>query len=155
MRTKFFLVAVALVVYSIQCWSEEDSIRIFQHCGRDGITNEWRLSSSQIRRPPKWDPLISEAPLSVSNAVRIAYNYLTTHKEIRIWEPGLRVDSLTIDSLHSDKAPFQGFFYYRLIFRNGEFDSTACIILMDGSVLESRKRVAEGNGQAVNSGQSP
>ena len=136
MKTLACLVFIELLVRPFLVIAAENALKIFEYYGRDGITNEWYLPVERTLNCPRWDPFKAEPPLSVTNAVAIASNWVA--RQPRIWGPPSRVDTITLNSLHSNRAPFAGVFYYRIIFDTGTFDHRACIVLMDGSVLEPR-----------------
>ncbi len=125
-------------------------VPILEHVGRDSVTNQWFLSQEQIDRAPRWDPLKGGAPpFSIPDAVRVASAWLggqrATNRSVFIWEPPNRVNKIEVRFLLSEDLGFRGVCYYVLFFETGNFDNRACIVLMDGRVLEPEVK-GEGRG---------
>jgi hypothetical protein len=116
---------------------------VFEHSGRDGLTNQWFISEQQIDRSPRWDPLKGDVPpLSVPGAVKIASAWLerqrSTNQVLVIWGPPKQVEAIKIKFLPSTDPRWHGVSWYIIMFETGQFDHRACVVLMDGSVLEPR-----------------
>ena len=96
---------------------------------------ENQISASRI--PGKED-----APLSLERAIRIACEWIGK-REFRsadVSAVGSEIKNIFIESLHSEEKELRQVFYYRITFETGFFDQAACVVLMDGTVLEPEPR---------------
>ena len=91
---------------------------------------------ARMKALPKWNPLKEKAPLSISRALQIATKWIVAREGGGKPVEAPDVDAIVITSLHSYTRDFRYIFYYRIVFSIGAFDEMACIVFMDGTVLE-------------------
>ncbi len=126
------ILSILLIGLACHARGEDEKIWLYAQMRRSGETNEFWLPVSRLKRLPRWDPLHQKPPVSLTKAIQTASKWLAAREG-----GGERgVDEITICSLHSDEQQFWHFFYYRFIFNTRPFDQAACIVLMDGTVLE-------------------
>jgi hypothetical protein len=111
---------------------EDVRIYLFSHARRSGTTNEWWLPVSRFSRLPKWNPEKDELPLPLGEALRIARHWIA----LKPHRSPLPLESVTLIPIQPNEEEFRHAFYYQFLFRVDPFDSMACIVLMDGTVLE-------------------
>jgi hypothetical protein len=117
--------------------NSDGTFRIFRLERRFGADEEWWLSPAKTKSVPRWDPHKGDAPLALKKALQIAIKWERGRDKAREnVSAGASIDSISILSLHHESGPLLNFFYYRIIFIPRQFDAEACIVLMDGSVLE-------------------
>jgi hypothetical protein len=131
----FLIMLLAFPVFAIP---DADTTKIYEHAGRDGVLYEWHLSGHQFLDAPRWDPSKGEPSLTISNAVAIASKWIK-NRWPNIAKERFRLRSISIEGgPHVESGPLMNFFYYKVVFRVGDFDYRAAILLMDGSPLEPR-----------------
>jgi|SRR5581483_8780568 len=126
------IIAVGLLRFTFSAYAEEP-LKIWEQCGRNGITNQWFLSAKQFQTLPKWNPLKRRPPLSLRRAVKIGARWVQ-HQVHRNAEP--IVNTIALESVPFDDARGDNVFVYKILFYAAPFDFRGCVVLMDGSVLE-------------------
>ena len=112
--------------------SDEGSILICANSRRSGETNRWWLLKSRLLTLPKWRYQNEEIPLALKDAIAISKKWIIAKEG-----PGeFDIDTITIDSLHSDSKDYRYIYYYKIVYSVRAFDRGVCIVLMDGTVLE-------------------
>ena len=113
-----------------------DRIHIYEFLRRNCNTNVWWLTSERFRSLPNWNPENNEKiPLSLDSAMKIASKWVAA-KESGVCP----LQSISIEPIGSPYGQGPRVFYYRFIFHAALlFDYTACIVLMDGTVMEPEK----------------
>jgi hypothetical protein len=129
---------IVLLSFPVLAIPEGDTTKIYEHAGRDGVLYEWHLSAQQFRDAPRWDPSKGEPPLTISNAVATASKWIK-NRWPNIAKGRFRLRSISIEGgPRVESGPLINFFYYKVVFRVGDFDHRAAILFMDGSPLEPR-----------------
>jgi hypothetical protein len=134
MKSVHIIIFCVFLTFATSCNSaaEEVRIKLFSHMRRSGVTNEWWLPMSRLKALPKWNPEKEELPLSLEKALQTARKWACAMQETT----GIWLQSVTILSIQPNQEEFRYVFYYRFIFGVDPFDRMACIVMMDGTVLE-------------------
>ena len=88
--------------------------------------------------PANLDPWEGRCSALIGRTIQIASKWIC-EKELpgtKDSAVGAEIKNILIDSIHSEAKELRHVFYYRIVFATGFFDEAACIVLMDGSVLE-------------------
>jgi hypothetical protein len=133
MRCLYLIPLLGWLIATGSC-SAADSERIYlcANARRSGVTNEWWLPLARLDSLPKWYPEKQPLPLSLEKALRTAKKWAAEQAGVpKIW-----LQSVTIRSVQPNEERYQHVFYFKFLFGVDPFDRIACVVLMDGTVLE-------------------
>jgi hypothetical protein len=110
-------------------WAGE--ISLFRYPARH-MTYEWIALEQNLKNTPRWDG-VDPIPIDPAKAVSIAKRWFKK----RNLDPAV-IRKIEIRRLITDNSDLSQCWYYLVDATVDPFDSMACLVLMDGSVLEPR-----------------
>jgi len=100
-------------------------------CNTRGSSFEWLAAESELLKLPRWNPQREDVPVSPRAAVAAARKWLAERKY------GIEdIIVVQLKNFDPSETPLKYCWYYVIQFRTDLLDSMACVVLMDGSVLE-------------------
>ena len=131
------LLLLMVIVFSVHCSifaasDQTNRIFLYQNERRSGKTNVWWLTGEKLKTLETWDARKEKVPLSLDRAIEIASKWIDSRESGKC-----QIEKITIKPIRSGEGRLSRIFYYQFDFyATRMFDFAACIVLMDGTVLE-------------------
>lgn len=135
MKTLWFIIIVCAAATSyVEAGTNEIYLLSHSTNKRDC---EWYLSLDKNKTMPKWNPLKEQLPFPAEKAVKMASDWIKKTEKLN-FEPELW--SIILRPIQPNEKEFKYSYFYVLKFGTGLFQTSLCVILMDGTILEPRSK---------------
>lgn len=96
---------------------------------------EWWISEDRLKRTPRWVPGTQEIQLTPGKVFKLATDWFRKNGYA-----GANILSLTIRLPDLKNRDFAGTCFYVVEASTGPLDGMACVILLDGSIVEPQEK---------------
>ena len=118
--------------------ADDDGIMILKHHTRTAAY-EWWLAYNRIKELPRWKAIKEPPPISLEKAIQISKKWVAKKDGIDPqYEDNVGLVSAGVQSLYRGEEKYRDVFYYKIILDTRPFETMACIVLMDGTVLQPK-----------------
>jgi hypothetical protein len=134
-----WVVFILGMVASTACKAESE-IQLYRIQRRNGQICEWFIPTKRFKQTPEWRPGKAQPPVPLTKALALAEKWIIKEKGGGKGTEAGDILSITIATPGSDER-YLFHYYYKIEYSGSRpFDYMACIVLMDGTVLEPRRR---------------